>query len=107
MGERKAPKDNREESYEVEVDKSKMSSDDFIVIGDLNAKLDVDSNGQVYNDSPNGRLLLNVVEDQSLAVVNFSNKCSGTWPISLELPIECLVSIMNSPALISIKILST
>ena len=56
-----------------------MSSDDFIVKGDLNAKLDVESSGQLYNDSPNGRLLLNVVYDQSLVVVNFSNKCSGTW----------------------------
>ena len=43
-------KDLREEFYEdiaMEVDKSKLADDDFILLGDLNAKLNVESSGSL------------------------------------------------------------
>ena len=49
-----------------------------IVIGDMNAKLQM-SNGELEHLSPNGKLLKEVVKKYQLSVVNFSEKCSGKW----------------------------
>ena len=49
-----------------------------IVIGDMNAKLQM-SNGELEHLSPNGKLLKEVVKKYKLSVVNFSEKCSGKW----------------------------
>ena len=54
-------KDIREEFFEdlsIEIDKSRMASEEFLVIGDLNSKIAVDDAGGTYDETPNGKLLL-------------------------------------------------
>ena len=42
----------------IEIDKSRMASEEFLVIGDLNSKIAVDDAGGTYDETPNGKLLL-------------------------------------------------
>ena len=76
-------KDEREPFFEelsMEVARSQLCGDQFVVIGDLNAKISEDADGNVVADSsPNGNLLLNIVQEYHLKFVNFSTKCSGKW----------------------------
>ena len=75
-------KEVREEFFEdvsIEVNKSRMSAEEFIIVGDLNSKLVVDKENTMINESPNGKLLLDFVKGQSLEVLNFSDKCCGDW----------------------------
>ena len=75
-------KDIREAFFEelsVEITRSRMAGDSFLVLGDLNAKISNDEAGNVNAISPNGKLLEDIVEDHGLKVVNFSTKCSGKW----------------------------
>ena len=72
----------REEFFEdisIEIGRSKMSADDFIVVGDLNAKIGVNLDGSLVSESGNGNLLLNLINSQNLKVLNFSDKCCGKW----------------------------
>ena len=48
------------------------------LVGDLNGKIDCDGK-QITALTPNGRLILNVINKHSLDVLNFSNKCKGKW----------------------------
>ena len=80
-------KDIREEFFEdlsVEITKSKLSDDEFIIMGDMNAKIGVDSSGLVIAETPNGKLLQNMTDEQDLQVMNFSSKCSGKWTHSIR-----------------------
>ena len=75
-------KDVREQFFEdlsLEVTKSRLSEDEFIIMGDLNAKICMDSAGAVVSESGNGCLLQQMVSEQELSVINFSSKCSGKW----------------------------
>ena len=75
-------KEDRESFYEdlsVEIMRCKMVGESFMVIGDLNAKLEAGESESVISESPNGKLLLSLITEYNLKVVNFSNKCSGKW----------------------------
>lgn len=75
-------KDIRDEFFEdlsIEISKSKLLSENFIVAGDLNAKIIKSSYSKVTSKSSNGKLLQRLIEDNSLEVVNFSDKCHGRW----------------------------
>ena len=63
---------------EVEIAKSKMAEEDHIVIGDMNSKIDEVDNKLVHK-SDNGKLLLQVIQNQDLQVLNFHSKCIGKW----------------------------
>ena len=82
-----APQENdttetREKFFEdlsMEVTKSRLSEDEFVIMGDLNAKTSIDSAGTVVPESGNGCLLQQMVTEQGLNVLNFSSKCTGKW----------------------------
>ena len=63
---------------EVEITKCKMADEIPFAIGDMNAKIS-NGNDQITHDSPNGKLLLEVVDAQQLDVLNFHQKCKGKW----------------------------
>ena len=50
-----------------------------ILLGDLNAKIDVNEEGDIIALSGNGKLLNKVIKEYNLSVVNFSEKCEGKW----------------------------
>ena len=80
-------KEVREEFFEdlsMEITKSKLSDDEFIIMGDLNAKIGIDSSGLVKAETANGKLLQNMTDEQDLQVINFSSKCSGKWTHSIR-----------------------
>ena len=56
-----------------------MAQDQCIVLGDLNAKIEVDAQGFPYPETDNGKLLLNLVAENGLDIVNLSSKCTGKW----------------------------
>ena len=75
-------KDVREEFFEdvaIEINKCKIAEDQFIILGDLNAKLEADAEGCLHHETANGKLLLGVIDDNALDVVNVSSKCTGKW----------------------------
>ena len=63
---------------EIEIAKCKLVDELPIVVGDLNAKIYL-NNGEVEATSPNGRLLLEIINNQELDVLNFHEKCEGKW----------------------------
>ena len=73
--------DEREAFYsefDVEVTNCFMADELPIVIGDLNAKLQK-RDEQIEAVSPNGNLLLEVIEKHDLSVLNYDSKCNGKW----------------------------
>ena len=68
----------------IEIERSLNAGDGIIVVGDMNAKLEMDTEGNIVPDSGNGRLLLNTVCDFDLEVVNFADCCKGTWTYSKD-----------------------
>ena len=68
----------------IEIERSLNAGDGVIVVGDMNAKLEMDTEGNIMPDSGNGRLLLNTVCDFDLEVVNFADCCKGTWTYSKD-----------------------
>ena len=73
-------KEVREEFFEdlsIEINKSRLSNEECIIIGDLNSKLEVNKDNTIFNVSPNGKLLLEFVQGHDLEVLNFSKKCCG------------------------------
>ena len=62
---------------EIEIGYCKLAGDLPIVIGDMNAKVDMED-GVIKGITPNGKLLLGIVADQNLEVLNFDEKCQGT-----------------------------
>ncbi len=62
----------------IEVQKSINSGDCPMVIGDLNAKIDKEGE-EVVAESPNGKLLKEVVDQYGLSVMNFDKRCKGKW----------------------------
>lgn len=75
------PADVREQFFtelEIEISKSKMAEEIPIVMGDMNAKIQVDEN-VIKALTSNGRHLLEVINSQDLDVMNFHEKCIGKW----------------------------
>ena len=66
------------EELEIETNRCKMDGDFPLVIGDLNAKITTE-NQVITSTSPNGKLLLKIIENQDLNVLNFDEKCDGKW----------------------------
>ena len=63
----------------IEVEKAVCAGDSVMLVGDMNAKLKVDEDGNIGADSGNGQLLSEMVGDLSLQVMNFSDMCCGKW----------------------------
>ena len=62
----------------VEIENCLMHNDNPIITGDYNAKLE-ETGDEIKAISPNGQLLLEVVEKYSLKVLNFNLLCEGKW----------------------------
>ena len=62
----------------VEITNCLISNELPIVLGDMNAKITFD-NGQIQNNSPNGKLLLEIANNHDLQILNFHEKCIGKW----------------------------
>ena len=62
----------------IEITNCVMADEIPIVIGDMNAKL-VKNDNTINYISPNGKLLLHMVENHELDILNFSSKCSGKF----------------------------
>ena len=74
--------ETREEFFEelsMEIQSGYQAMDSVLVLGDLNAKLEMDENDNVNPESKNGKLLCELVEEQKLNVMNLSAKCIGKW----------------------------
>ena len=63
---------------EIEITKCNFENDIPLVIGDLNAKIDVESE-KIISLSPNGKLLSDLIENNELEVLNFNPLCNGKW----------------------------
>ena len=73
--------DTRENFFtelEIEVSNSKMEGEIPLLLGDLNAKIEMGEEN-LKPVSANGKLLSNLIENQELQVLNFHEKCSGKW----------------------------
>ena len=75
--------DVREEFMEeicVQIERAINCGEEFIVVGDFNARVD-HINGEVVGNqmSPNGKLLSDLVNDHQLRVGNFHDKTTGKW----------------------------
>ena len=73
-------KEVREEFFEdlsIEVNKSRLSDEEFVILGDLNSKLEVNEDNTIFNVSPNGKLLLEFVQGHDLEILNFTDLCCG------------------------------
>ena len=78
-----APLEERQEFFEelsVQIERCLTSNDELIVMGDLNARIE-ESEGGVFpvNESPNGKLLSELIQNHSLKVANFHQTCTGKW----------------------------
>ena len=74
-------KEDREDFFDelnTEVIKSGNSGCNTILMGDLNAKIEV-LDGEIISKSSNGELLLEMVKEHKLEVLNFDDKCTGYW----------------------------
>ena len=81
-----APANEREELFEelnVEIENCLLNGENPVILGDLNAKIDLIEGAQEAA-SPNGRLLLNTIEKYSLIILNFDPKCIGKWTRTIE-----------------------
>ena len=75
------PVDIREDFFtelEIEISKCKMAEEIPIVMGDMNAKIQVEEN-IIKALTSNGKHLLEVINNQDLDVMNFHEKCIGKW----------------------------
>ena len=63
----------------IEIEKAQNVGDRVMIIGDMNAKLDHDTEGQIVPESGNGKFLVDTVTEYDLDVVNLSDRCRGKW----------------------------
>ncbi len=63
---------------DIEVAKCILDGDLPLVIGDLNAKIEMAEN-EINSITPNGKLLSGIVNNHGLEVLNFSSLCKGKW----------------------------
>ena len=63
---------------EIEITECKVAGDMPVLIGDMNSKIDsVDE--KIVPRSSNGKLLLELVENQEMEILNFDQRCQGKW----------------------------
>ena len=62
----------------IEVSKCKMADEIPIIVGDLNAKIQM-VDGEIDAITSNGKYLLDMITTQELEVLNFHQKCEGKW----------------------------
>ena len=60
----------------VEVEAAMMYPENLLLVGDLNAKIE-NQNGVITSVTPNGKLLLDILNRHSLQVMNFHPTCKG------------------------------
>ena len=78
-----AKKEDRTDFFEelmVQIERGESSDDHVLVVGDFNARLLSDhSKVDADVESPNGKQLLEAINNYSLRVCNFGEKSSGKW----------------------------
>ena len=68
------------EELSVQIERCITSGDELIITGDLNARIVCDDSGvSGGKDSPNGKLLSDLIQSHKLKVGNFDEKCVGKW----------------------------
>ena len=80
----KEKKELRDEFFEevlVQVERGVTSEDKVIIVGDFNARIIHDENNNIgyEKESPNGKLLSELIDKYSLSVGNFHTECRGKW----------------------------
>ena len=63
---------------EIEISKCKMAEEQPLVFGDMNSKINL-TDGSITHESPNGKLLLEMIKNQDLDVLNYHSECRGKW----------------------------
>ena len=63
---------------DVEVTNCLIANDLPIIVGDMNAKVK-NKDGQITHASRNGKLLMEIVQNDQLEILNFHERCSGKW----------------------------
>ena len=63
---------------EIELQRCVDVGDHPVLVGDLNAKLQM-SNGELEHISANGKMLKEIIDQHQLNVMNFTEKCRGYW----------------------------
>ena len=75
--------ETRVEFYEelsVQIERCITSGDELVVVGDMNARIVCDDSVILPGkDSPNGKLLSDLIQYHKLKVGNFDEKCTGKW----------------------------
>ena len=75
--------ETRVEFYEelsVQIERCVTSGDELIFVGDLNARIVCEDSAILPGkDSPNGKLLSDLIQYHKLKVGNFDEKCTGKW----------------------------
>ena len=75
------PTEIREQFFtelEIEVSRCNMAGEIPIILGDLNAKIEIYEN-KLEAMSSNGKHLIELINNQELEVLNFHKKCVGKW----------------------------
>ena len=73
--------DTREHFFtelEIELHKCKIAGDTPYLVGDMNAKIEIENN-EIIGSSRNGKLLAEVIKNQELVVLNYDKRCRGKW----------------------------
>lgn len=70
------------EELEVEIEHCILNGENPIIAGDINAKI-VANQDQINSITPNGSLLLGIINKFSLKVLNFEPCCTGKWTRSI------------------------
>ena len=60
----------------TEIKREKINTDKILVIGDLNAKMPTQLTGE---DSRNGKIIRNLINENNLIITNYTDKCVGKW----------------------------
>ena len=63
---------------EIEITECKIAGDMPVLIGDMNSKVE-NVNEKILPRSSNGKLLIELVENQEMEILNFDNRCQGKW----------------------------
>ena len=63
---------------DAEITNCKIANELPFVIGDMNSKLLLNQS-KIEPQSPNGKLLLDVITNHEMSILNFSEKCMGKW----------------------------
>ena len=63
---------------EIEISQCRLADEMPIVLGDLNSKIQI-RGGVVEAITPNGKMLLELINNQELKVLNFHDRCVGKW----------------------------